>query len=304
VPRSIWFVGVNTQGSVALRASAGWMQALGVEAQLVGVDIAADSPADRYRALVDDFRRDGDVLGAVISGHKARMFEVARDRLDLVAEQAVLCQEISVLHRWHEQVGATAIEADSTREALTEIAGPAHWRQTGGHLFVLGAGGTASALLAALYAERKDREAAPRVVHLVDVVASRSRRLAEQLDRWQPGLAVTESAPTDAPAVLAQLPPGSLVVNATGIGKDTPGSPIPLPAPWPREAIFWEINYRGPLPLLADAKRAAAVRLLKLHDGWRLFLAGWSEALAMILHRSLSEADRTALECAAVAARE
>jgi len=31
---------------------------------------------------------------------------------------------------------------------------------------------------------------------------------------------------TDNDAILNQLKPGSLVVNATGLGKDAPGSPI------------------------------------------------------------------------------
>src|SRR5262249_51798750 len=44
--------------------------------------------------------------------------------------------------------------------------------------------------------------------------------------------------------LLASLAPYSLVVNATGLGKDRPGSPLANDALWPEHAIAWELNYR------------------------------------------------------------
>ena len=45
--------------------------------------------------------------------------------------------------------------------------------------------------------------------------------------------------------MLAARPPHSLVVNASGLGKDRPGSPLPDGAPFPRHGVAWELNYRG-----------------------------------------------------------
>jgi shikimate dehydrogenase len=92
-------------------------------------------------------------------------------------------------------------------------------------------------------------------------------------------------------------------LNATGLGKDGAGSPLPCPAPWPRGALVWDLNYRGALRFLEDARRVAGELGLRVHDGWRLFLYGWSEALGCILGRRLSEVEFTALEHAAREAR-
>ncbi len=64
------------------------------------------------------------------------------------------------------------------------------------------------------------------------------------------------------------LPPGSLVVNATGMGKDRPGSPLGPTSVFPRDGVVWEFNYRGSLDFwhqaLAQRSRAAAARRRRL----------------------------------------
>ena len=49
------------------------------------------------------------------------------------------------------------------------------------------------------------------------------------------------------------LPPASLVINATGMGKDLPGSPITDRGLFPMRGIAWELNYRGELQFLHQA---------------------------------------------------
>src|SRR5699024_8789033 len=84
---------------------------------------------------------------------------------------------------------------------------------------------------------------------------------------------------TDLPGLLGQLPPGSLVINATGLGKDRPGSPLP-DVPLPTGAIVWELNYRGSLEFLAQARAQQAERDLTVVDGWRYFIHGWTQVIA------------------------
>jgi shikimate 5-dehydrogenase len=64
----------------------------------------------------------------------------------------------------------------------------------------------------------------------------------------------------DADAVLAELPGGSLVVNATGMSKDVPGSPLSDRARFPIGALVWDLNYRGDLRFLRQARRQAGER--------------------------------------------
>jgi shikimate 5-dehydrogenase len=70
-----------------------------------------------------------------------------------------------------------------------------------------------------------------------------------------------------------------LIVNATGIGKDRPGSPVTGGVRFPARAIAWDFNYRGDLQLL-ELARAAGVTAI---DGWEYFLHGWSQIMARVL---------------------
>ena len=52
---------------------------------------------------------------------------------------------------------------------------------------------------------------------------------------------------------MARLPDDSIVINATGMGKDTPGSPVTNAGLFPRGGIAWEFNYRGELDFMHQA---------------------------------------------------
>jgi shikimate 5-dehydrogenase len=82
---------------------------------------------------------------------------------------------------------------------------------------------------------------------------------------------------------MASLPRGSLVINATGMGKDLPGSPITGDATFPLDGAAWELNYRGELAFLRQARAQQATRRLRVEDGWLYFLHGWAQVLAEVL---------------------
>ena len=76
--------------------------------------------------------------------------------------------------------------------------------------------------------------------------------------------------------------PGSLVVNATGLGKDAPGSPITDGAQFPDGGFVWDFNYRGDLLFLDQASLQKQKRSLTLVDGWDYFVIGWTQVIADI----------------------
>jgi shikimate 5-dehydrogenase len=84
------------------------------------------------------------------------------------------------------------------------------------------------------------------------------------------------------------LPPGSLVVNGTGMGKDIPGSPISDLATFPEHGLVWELNYRGELDFLRQARQQEAVRGLTVEDGWRYFIHGWTAAIEEVFHLEIT----------------
>ena len=70
------------------------------------------------------------------------------------------------------------------------------------------------------------------------------------------------------------------------MGKDIPGSPMPLGSKFPGQAIIWELNYRGSRELLQQAKNKGED--LIIHDGWRYFIHGWSQVVAEVFDIELT----------------
>jgi shikimate 5-dehydrogenase len=85
-------------------------------------------------------------------------------------------------------------------------------------------------------------------------------------------------------AVLARVKPYSLIVNATGLGKDRPGSPLTDACVFPMHSLVWELNYRGDLKFMHQALAQAKERHLHVEDGWIYFIHGWTQVIAQVFH--------------------
>ena len=84
--------------------------------------------------------------------------------------------------------------------------------------------------------------------------------------------------------MLHTLKPGSLVVNATGLGKDRPGSPLTDDAKFPKDALVWEINYRGELRFMHQGLEQKDEKNLTVIDGWKYFIYGWTSVISEVFH--------------------
>jgi shikimate 5-dehydrogenase len=83
--------------------------------------------------------------------------------------------------------------------------------------------------------------------------------------------------------LMGKLPPATLVINATGMGKDLPGSPITDRGLFPIGGVAWELNYRGELRFLHQALAQRETRQVRVEDGWLYFLHGWTQVIAEVL---------------------
>jgi shikimate 5-dehydrogenase len=125
-------------------------------------------------------------------------------------------------------------------------------------------------------------------------------------DRINPGVPVEYIIASEASindAVVCGLRPGSLVVNATGLGKDREGSPLTDNAQFPDHGIVWEFNYRGNLIFLEQARRQASSRSLRIEDGWRYFINGWLSVIAEVLQIDLPLSGQLYDELSAIASQ-
>ena len=277
--RRMRFVGVSTASSSIMKVFPLWSNILGLDAELVGLDIPLDAPPSSYRDAVAAIQQDPACAGALVTTHKIALFDAARDMFDELDDFAASVGEISSIAVRDGKTLGAAKDPITAGLSLEEVLADDHFAQ-GAEVLCLGAGGAGTAIGWYL-GQRTDP---PARMTFVDVSGERLRHLREVLLAHAPEveLRTLPAAEADVAALLAALPPRSLVVNATGLGKDRPGSPLPEAARFPERAVVWELNYRGSLEFLAQARRQQEDRELTVVDGWRYFIHGWSQVIAEV----------------------
>ena len=75
------FIGVSTGGSSIMRIFPVWSDILGLNCEIVGVDLPLRAPAERYRCVLRDVIADASVKGALITAHKIDLLAACRDKI-------------------------------------------------------------------------------------------------------------------------------------------------------------------------------------------------------------------------------
>jgi shikimate dehydrogenase len=280
------FIGVSTTGSSIFTLFPHWAEILGIEASIEGCDIPLGAEPDAVRRPVEQIAAEPAVLGALVTTHKVDIYRHAEDLFDELDENALLCREVSCISKRDGAVVGHAKDPITAGRALAEFLPVDHWVR-GGHALCLGAGGAGTAI--AVHLVRG--EPAPKRLVVTDTDRGRLETLRDALASLATSTDValeSVASAVESDALLERLPPGSLVVNATGLGKDAPGSPLTGNAPFPERGVVWELNYRGDLQFLDQARRQQDARRLEVHDGWGYFLHGWSEVIAEVFHLELT----------------
>lgn len=266
------FVGVSTGGSSIHRVFPEWAAELGLSAELRGHDLPVGADAARCREVVQRIAEDPQHAGALVTTHKMAVHDAAADLFDELDEHARRFGEISAVSKRDGRLVGHAKDPIAAGLAIEDFLEPDHFERTGGHALVLGCGGAGTAITWYL-SQRSD---APERIVCVDRSSDKLDRLLAAQDGGSVALDPVHARGV-ADGLVAELPPGSLVVNATGRGKDTPGSPLSGGAEFPEHGVAWELNYRGDLEFLRQAQRQ-----VRAVDGWRYFVHGWSQVLAEV----------------------
>jgi shikimate 5-dehydrogenase len=269
----MYFLGVSTAASSIHRIFPRWMELAGIPgAELTGIDIPVDSPGERYRDAVARILDDSDALGALVTTHKVGVYRHANDLFQGFDADARLLGEVSCILKRETGLHGMAVDPAACGQALAEIL---HGDQFHGEALIMGAGGAGLALAVQLH-----REHVPTSVIMTDISASRLSEVSK--------LVRAEMRLVDGPqdSLIERVSPGALIVNATGIGKDRPGSPVTNSVRFPRGCVAWDLNYRGNLAWLEWAREQGSTAV----DGWSCFLFGWSRILSLIFDFDLTPA--------------
>ena len=299
---TFYFIGVTTGKSSIMKVFPEWARHLGLgEVEIKGIDLVPHDTGENYRSVVRFIKHDPLSLGALVTTHKLDLFAACADMFDEIDTHAALMQETSCLSKRGGRLICHAKDPISSGLALDGFLPKNHFL-TGAEVFSMGAGGSTIALTWHLMQPARVANRPKRIV-----VSNRSqsrldhiRAIHESLNTGIKCEYVLAPRAEDNDAVLTTLSKGSLVINATGLGKDAPGSPLTSKGHFPERAFVWELNYRGDLVFLDQARSQPG---LQIEDGWTYFIHGWTQVIAEVFDIAIPTEGPAFDEIAAIAAR-
>ena len=282
---TLYFIGVTTGKSSIMKVFPAWARALGLtDAVIHGIDFPLHADPAAYREAVAFLRDDPLSLGALVTTHKIDLFHACRDLFDVIDPHAALMGETSCISKAEDRLVCHAKDPISSGLAFDAFVPADHFARTGAELFSIGAGGSTIALTWHAMRARRDRPSRIIVSNRSKARLDEIRRIHGEMGADLPVDYVLAPTPADNDSVLAGLKPGAVVVNATGLGKDAPGSPLTDAARFPQGGLAWDLNYRGDLVFLDQARRRQAAQGLTVEDGWTYFIHGWTQVIAEVFH--------------------
>ncbi|WP_284991636.1 shikimate dehydrogenase [Arthrobacter sp. efr-133-TYG-120] len=283
VEPTMYFVGVTTNKSSIMKVFPAWAEELGLDATLKGIDLPPGAPSQAYRDVVGFLKSDPLSLGALVTTHKLDIVSAARDLFDEFGADAQILHEISSISKRSTRLWGNAMDAVTSGLALEAILPENYWENSSADLVLLGAGGSSLALTLYLHQRAAAGLPGPKKI----IVTNRRKLRLDEMRAMHAGIGSTlpityvqakDESTND--EVVSNASPGSLIINATGLGKDRPGSPLTDGVTFPEEAIAWDFNYRGDLVFLDQARAQRPGLHVRVEDGWVYFIHGWTRVIA------------------------
>jgi len=284
---TLYFIGVTTAKSSIMRVFPQWAQHLGLRDTVIkGIDFPLHASPEAYREAVAFIRDDPMSRGALVTTHKIDLFQACRDMFDRIDPHAAAMGETSCISKRGDALICHAKDPISSGLAMKDFLPNGYFSDTAAEVFCMGAGGSAIAISWYLTQPDQGSDVPARIV-----VSNRSPGRLEHIRAFHRTIGIRvpveyalAPSPEDNDAIMARLAPGSLVINATGLGKDAPGSPLTFAGAFPEVGIAWDLNYRGDLVFLEQARAQAARRRLRVEDGWTYFLHGWTQVIGEVFN--------------------
>ncbi len=284
---TMYFIGVTTNSSSIMKVFPKWAEELGLkDAVIKGIDFKPHADPALYREAVSFIKEDPMSLGALVTTHKIDLYEACKDMFEYLDPFAVQLGEISSISKKDGKLCGHAKDPISSGLALENFIPDNYWRTYNGDVLIMGAGGSALAMSVYL-TQKKFGENVPKHI----IIANRSQPRLDTAEKILRDLNpdtkfefVRGEEPVDNDRLLKTLKEHSLIVNATGLEKDGPGSPLTDGCEYPENSYVWELNYRGERMFQRQAEAQAEAKHLHVEDGWIYFIHGWTQVIAEVFH--------------------
>jgi shikimate 5-dehydrogenase len=290
IPRkrpTFYYIGVTTTQSSIMRVFPRWAEYLGLGGTpIIGINCKIHDDPEQYRKVVHFLKKDINSLGALVTSHKIDLYEAASDLFDEIDPYAKLLGELSCISKKDGKLIAHAKDPITSGLSLESFIPKDHWKNTKAEICIIGAGGASLALTTFIMSNTKKNNW-PAKIFVTNRSIPRLEKMKEIHKKVNPGIKIeyvhcSNSADND--KIVNNLKPSSLVINGTGLGKDTPGSPLTDNVQFPKNGFAWDYNFRGDLVFLKQARTQMKEKNLHVEDGWVYFLHGWTRVIAEVFH--------------------
>lgn len=288
---TFYFIGVTTSKSSIMKVFPLWMEVLEKQEVIMeGWDCKIHDEPDAYRRAVAQIKFDPLSLGALVTTHKIDLLSASRDMFDFLDPYALITDEISSISKLDGRLEGHAKDPITSGNSLDAIIGKNYFAKTSGEVLCFGAGGSAIATLLHLI-NKKDKGDRPSRFTFINRSQGRLDHAIEMVNSLETDIEIVtiqNSDPEVNDKIMAKFPEYSVIINATGMGKDTPGSPVTWNGQFPKNSIAWEFNYRGELDFMHQALAQVESNHVRVEDGWLYFVHGWTQVVAQALHFNLT----------------
>ncbi|MCM2977669.1 shikimate dehydrogenase [Priestia aryabhattai] len=295
---TFYFIGVTTGQSSIMKLFPLWAKSLCIDAEIKGIDIDIHASGEVYREVVTFLKNDPLSLGALVTTHKIDLYHAAKDLFDELDPYALLFGELSSISKRDGKLIGHAKDHISSGLAMEGFLPKGYWNKHKGDVLIMGAGGSAIAIASNLIHDAK-RNGMPSAIYVTNRSQPRldsMQKIISEMSTDVPIQYLTVDEPSKNDKVLSKLKPYSLVINATGLGKDRPGSPLSNEALFPHNSLVWELNYRGDLLFMQQALSQKETQSLYVEDGWIYFIHGWTQVISEVFQIQLSNEQFTEIE--------
>ena len=284
---TVYVVGAEPLAQGFLDVLPKWASRFGHKSTAI-MPMAAPSSADAagYQRFVDFMRDEYHAVGAIMVSDASTLFEHSRQMFDELDGDTALLGEIGVVVRTPGTLTGLAPAKKAARQAYEHVFGDG---SNPAEALIIGATGPARALAIAL------SESGQRRVCLTTLdgksMTDMRQRIAELPEERRPTLRHIESQ-LEHDRLVTLLPPGSLVVNATGPADENTPSPVGDAALFPENGLVWDLDAVGvSSPFLDKARQQRRPRGLHLSDGPMFHQYQWLAAAAAIFGAAPTASD-------------
>ena len=285
--KSFYFIGVTTTKSSIMKIFPLWMDALRhSDIKIYPYDLKIHDEPENYRKAVAQIKYDENCYGALVTTHKMDLYTASKDMFDFLDPYAKLLGEVSCISKNNKRLEGHAKDPLSSGASYDHFTGKNYFAKNNAEVLFFGAGGSSIATILHLM-NKKNKDGRPSKIIVVNRSQGRLDHLKEIVEKVGTDIQmkyICNDDPEVNDEIISSLPDQSIVINATGMGKDIPGSPVTDAGLFPKNSWAWEFNYRGELDFMHQAERQIKTRGVKVEDGWIYFIHGWTQVIFQALH--------------------